>query len=83
MILTVFDETFLEGKAEGIVEGKTEGMIEGKADGIIRVLTYRIKEPPKSIQNKINSMTSIQKLDELLVLASTCVSMNEFSSALK
>jgi hypothetical protein len=76
-------EGIAEGKAEGIAEGKAEGIAEGKAELIIRILSRRLESPPKSLQKKICSIQNIAQLDELADFALTCVSLNEFATALK
>jgi flagellar biosynthesis/type III secretory pathway protein FliH len=88
---SLLDILIAEGKAEGIAEGKAEGEAKGEAKGevkaeakiIIRILTRRLKLPSKSLQKKINSIQDIAKLDELADFALTCVSLEEFATALK
>ncbi|MDR0610659.1 MAG: Rpn family recombination-promoting nuclease/putative transposase [Planctomycetaceae bacterium] len=83
MSTSLLDELVAKGEAKGKAEGKAEGEAKGKADTIIRILTHRLKMPPKSLQKKINSIQNIAKLDELIDFALTCVSLNEFATALK
>ncbi|MDR0704790.1 MAG: DUF4351 domain-containing protein [Planctomycetaceae bacterium] len=70
-------------RAEGRAEGKTEGEAKGEAKTIIRILSRRLEPPSASLQKKINSIRNIAKLDELTDFALTCVSLDEFATALK
>jgi hypothetical protein len=60
-----------------------EGQSEGRAAMIIRILSRRLAPPSKTLQKKICSIRNINKLDELADFALTCVSLNEFMTALK
>jgi hypothetical protein len=66
----------------GEKKGKFDGMFVAKSDAIIRVLTKRLETPPKKLQDKIRKVRSIEKLDELIEFAATCVSIGEFATAL-
>jgi flagellar biosynthesis/type III secretory pathway protein FliH len=68
-----------EGIAEGITEGIAKGKAEGIAEGIIRVLTRRFNSMPKKLQRQIMEIKDIDKLDELIGIAATCVSIDEFA----
>ncbi|MDR0336413.1 MAG: hypothetical protein LBI18_04915 [Planctomycetaceae bacterium] len=70
-------------QAEGKAKGKAEGEAKGKAEMVIRILSRRLELPSKSLQKKICSIQDITKLDELADFALTCVSLNEFATALK
>jgi hypothetical protein len=70
-------------RAEGKVEGRVEGIAKGRADTIIRILSRRLELPPMSLQNRISSIQNIDKLDELADFALTCVSLDEFATALE
>jgi hypothetical protein len=70
-----------KAKIEARLEGKLEGQLEGKANDIINVLAARFEAPPKKLQNQIKSVKNIEKLDELIKFAGTCVSIGEFSTA--
>ncbi|MDR2438311.1 MAG: Rpn family recombination-promoting nuclease/putative transposase, partial [Planctomycetaceae bacterium] len=72
-----------EGRTEGRAKGRTEGRVEGKAEMIIRILSRRLRLPSKLLQKKINSIQNSAKLDELADFALTCVSLEEFATALK
>jgi hypothetical protein len=85
------DKWRIEGEAEGILkgiiqgraEGKTEGIIEDRAKMIIRILSHRLELPSTSLQNRISSIRNIDKLDELADFALTCISLDEFATALE
>ncbi|MDQ0714796.1 hypothetical protein QFZ55_004248 [Streptomyces luteogriseus] len=51
---TLFEETYLEGKAEGIVEGK--------AESILSVLEKRGIDLPHDIRDRITSCTNLDTL---------------------
>jgi predicted transposase YdaD len=76
-----------KGKAEGEAKGETKGEARGKAEGraetIIRILSRRLQPPSKLLQKKIKTIHSIAKLDELADFALTCVSLEEFATALR
>jgi hypothetical protein len=65
-----------------IQKGKSDGAFAAKADAIISVLTERFETPPRKLQAKIRNVRSIEKLDELIRFAATCVSIGEFSTAI-
>jgi hypothetical protein len=44
-------------------------------------LAARFETPPKKLQNQIKSVKNIEKLDELIKFAGTCVSIGEFATA--
>ncbi|MDR2345634.1 MAG: hypothetical protein LBE18_06175 [Planctomycetaceae bacterium] len=70
-----------EGKAEGRTEGRAEGETGGKAEAIIRILTRRLDRPSAKLQEQISEVKNVQKLDELIDFAVTCVSLGEFATA--
>ncbi|MDR2345382.1 MAG: Rpn family recombination-promoting nuclease/putative transposase [Planctomycetaceae bacterium] len=70
------------GIAIGEATGEARGEVRGAANAIIRVLRRRIGEPSAELKNRIMNVRSIDKLDELLDFASTCVSLGEFATAL-
>ncbi|MDR2344994.1 MAG: DUF4351 domain-containing protein [Planctomycetaceae bacterium] len=83
---TYWNEAAIQGEARGIEKGEARGIEKGKAIGeanaIIRMLRRRVGEPPARLRNRIMSIQSIDKLDELLDFAFTCVSLGEFATAL-
>ena len=56
---------------------------EGGARTIIRFLDRRFQKTPKSVKDKISSITDIDRLDELTDQAATCQSMDEFVASLQ
>jgi hypothetical protein len=59
---TLFEETYLEGKAEGKVEGKVEGKAEESASLILRVLEKHGIQIPEDIRERITSCTDLDAL---------------------
>ncbi|MDR0610814.1 MAG: Rpn family recombination-promoting nuclease/putative transposase [Planctomycetaceae bacterium] len=84
---SLLDELVAEHEAKGEAKGKAEGEAKGKAEGtaktIIRILSIRLETPSKPLQKKIQSIKNIAKLEELVDFALTCVSLDEFATALK
>jgi hypothetical protein len=56
---------------------------ENRVEMIIEILSRRLEAPSKVLQKKISSVQNLNKLGELVVFASICVSLEEFSTALK
>jgi hypothetical protein len=79
MSTSVLDYLIAKGEAKGKVEGKAEG----RSEMIIRILSRRLQPPSKPLQKKIKTIHSIAKLDELADFALTCVSLEEFATALR
>jgi hypothetical protein len=79
----IFQQFVQAGEKRGEKRGRANGMFAAKAEDIIRVLTRRFNIPPKQLQDEIRDVRSIEKLDELLDFAITCVSIGEFSTALQ
>jgi len=50
---------------------------------IIRFLTRRFRTVPKSVKDKVYSITDINRLDELADKAADCQSLDEFAQALQ
>ena len=59
------------------------GVAEGGARTIIRFLNRRFQKVPKSVKDKISSITDIDHLDELTDRAALCKSIDEFAESLK
>jgi hypothetical protein len=76
-------EGIAKGRVEGRVEGRIEGIVEDRAKMIIRILSRRLELPSMLLQNRISSIQNIDKLDELADFALTCVSLDEFATALE
>jgi hypothetical protein len=90
MVMTIFEEKYYEGKAEGKLEGKAEGKLEGQAEtltefknGVINVLRTRFHTVPKRVAIAIREMTDITAIQSLIVDAAVCQSMKEFEKTLK
>ncbi len=75
MIKTIFDEKFLEGRAEGIAEGE--------AKAVVKFLTTRFRRVPKTISDRVLAIGDSVVLDSLTELAVTCETLDEFAKALK
>jgi len=56
---------------------------EGGARTILRFLSRRFQEVPKSVRDKVSSITDIDRLDELTDQAASCQSIDEFAESLK
>ncbi|MDR2117321.1 MAG: hypothetical protein LBP87_13165 [Planctomycetaceae bacterium] len=76
-------EGIAEGELKGITKGEIKGKVEGKAEMIVRILSRRLKPPSELLQKRICSVHDITKLDELADFALTCVSLDEFATALE
>ncbi|MFJ9715956.1 hypothetical protein ACIRPQ_08445 [Streptomyces sp. NPDC101213] len=59
---TLFEETYLEGKAEGKAEGLTEGKAEDRASLVLRVLDKRGVDVPEGTRERITSCTDLDTL---------------------
>ncbi|MDR2705746.1 MAG: hypothetical protein LBC02_08210, partial [Planctomycetaceae bacterium] len=70
-------------KLDELIAERETNEAKGEAKTIIRILSRRLKMPSKSLQKKICSIKNIAKLDELVDFALTCVSLDEFATALK
>jgi hypothetical protein len=56
---------------------------EAKAGAIVRFLSRRFQKIPKSVKDKVSSITDTDRLDELTDRAAECKSLDEFAEALK
>ena len=76
----------VEGKAEGIIEGETKGKpkwtAKGKADTIVLILNSKFGFIPEELENRINQITDIERLNKLTLLATRCQSLEEFEKEL-
>ena len=72
-------ERFTEREAKN----KAESEAKSKAEMIIRILSHRLELPSRTLQDKIISIRNLEKLDELADFALTCISLDEFATALK
>ena len=67
----------------GFAEGEVRGEARGRAGSIVRFLGRRFQKVPKSIKDKVCSITDINRLDELTDQAADCQSLAEFSKSLQ
>lgn len=65
----------------GHKKGKLEGKIEGEVKALLLVLTKRFGDLPQRLQEAVARTEDVTKLDELLGLAATCLSLDEFERA--
>ncbi|NJP71332.1 hypothetical protein [Streptomyces sp. C1-2] len=70
---TLFEETYLEGKAEG----KAEGEARGEAKGVLRVLEVRGIPVPDSARERILGCTDLTVVSDWLDRAGTVVRAEE------
>ena len=75
MALSTAQELRLEGEASGIIKGK-KGLI-------LDVLEDRFDNLPSTIRDRVNSYSDVIALKSLVVLASTCKSLDEFADGLR
>jgi hypothetical protein len=68
--------------ATGYEEGESRGRAEGRAGSITRFLIRRFRTVPKSVRDRVCSITDIDRLDELTDQAVDCPSLAEFAKAL-
>jgi hypothetical protein len=73
----------LAAERETLVAKCETNEARGEAKMIIHILTRRLKTPSKSLQKKIYSIQNTAKLEELADFALTCVSLDEFATALR
>ncbi|MEV0638208.1 hypothetical protein AB0I77_25350 [Streptomyces sp. NPDC050619] len=59
---TLFEETYLEGKAEGKTEGEAKGKAEDRAALILRVLDKHAIHAPADTRERITSCTDLDTL---------------------
>ena len=70
------------GYESGLTEGESRGESRGRAGSIIRFLSRRFRTVPKSVRDKVVSITDLNRLDELTDQAAECQSLAEFTKAL-
>jgi flagellar biosynthesis/type III secretory pathway protein FliH len=79
-----------EGIREGIREGKREGLREGKHEGerggitasLLQNLQIRFGPIPDSIRSQLSSITSLERLMDLLSASIQCRSLDAFRESL-
>ena len=76
-------EYWLEkGEAKGEAKGKAEGKAEGKADTIVLQLNSKFGFIPEELENRINQITDIDRLNQLAKSILSCQSLEEFEKEL-
>ncbi|MDR1483294.1 MAG: hypothetical protein LBT09_00570 [Planctomycetaceae bacterium] len=82
MSTVLFDIFREKGLLDPITEQRFVNVeCETKADDIIRILTDRFKTPSKKLQKQLKDVKNADKLNELLLFAINCVSIDEFATA--
>ncbi|MGL6196780.1 MAG: hypothetical protein ACRC2T_18365, partial [Thermoguttaceae bacterium] len=79
IMLTIFDEIELKGKAEGVAIGEARG----EARKVARLLDKRFEKVPYQLNEKLLMITDLEKLDMLFDLAFDCKTLEEFQNAIK
>jgi hypothetical protein len=72
-----------EAKSKAEIAEMIEREAKNKAEMIIRILSHRLELPSRTLQDEITSIRNLAKLDELVDFALTCISLDEFATALK
>ena len=76
------DDVREEGRAEGRRDGLSEGRTEGKAEALLTVLGCK-GEVPEALRSKILSEKDLKLLNDWLLRAVSCESVEEFAAALE
>jgi hypothetical protein len=77
---TLFEQTYLEGKAEGVAEGKAEGKAEGTVESILRVLEKRGVPLTPDTRERIVSETDLDTLTRWFDRSLTVATVQEIFS---
>ncbi|MGL4943846.1 MAG: hypothetical protein ACRC46_11735 [Thermoguttaceae bacterium] len=91
MILSIFDEKYLEGKTTGLAEGRVTGIAEGEARGVvrgaaralIRILNKRLGAVPQHVEDRVMEIRDLVVIESLTEFALTCASLEEFEDSLR
>ncbi|GIV11218.1 MAG: hypothetical protein KatS3mg020_0709 [Fimbriimonadales bacterium] len=78
--LTSLEETAIE---RGARKGLQQGLQQGIAETTIRILQTRFGEPLEQLEIRLKQMESLERLQELSVLAVKVASLDEFLQALE
>ena len=70
-------EGIQQGIHQGIQQGRQEGRQQGLQESIVRILSHRFRQIPQDLQEKISSLTDIQKLRNLLDVSVEVKSLEE------
>ena len=71
------------GREHGLAEGRAIERVESRAGSIIRFLSSRFQKVPKTVKDKVCSITDIDRLDELTGQAAKCQSLDDFAKSLE
>lgn len=63
---TLFEEKYLEGKADGEAEGEAKGEAKGKAEGVLRVLEVRGIPVSEEVRERIANCTDLARVSAWL-----------------
>ena len=81
MSLTLADQLFTEGKAEGREEERNDWMTD-KVETLLRILTKRLGEVPPAISDKLHAIHDLDVLGQLTDVALDCQTLDEFEKTL-
>ena len=73
---------YTKGVAEGEIKGEIKGEVKGEIKSVIGVLNTRFGEIPHRLKDAVARIDDSTKLSELLTLAVTCLSVDEFERAI-
>jgi len=73
----VLQRLYKEFKEEGRIEGKAEGISSGKQEDVIKLLKKKFKTLPEPLADKIKSINSVEKLEEILLSILDISSLDE------
>ena len=71
-----------EGLSEGLDKGRTVGLSEGKAEALLTVLECK-GEVPEPLRRKILAEKDLTMLNDWLLRALSCESVQKFAATLK
>jgi hypothetical protein len=83
LMSNIEEKALVRGTEKGKQEGKQEGVLETERNAVIKVLKVRFKSEVKSVNDKINQITDLSLLEQLLELAVTTNSLTEFEEYLQ
>ena len=71
--------TYQELYQEAMQEGIDKGILKGKREYLERVLQARFGLLPTGLREEIQAISSVERLDELILKAATAGSLKEFA----
>ena len=81
--MTTYIEHFrMEGERLGRQEGWREGRREASLRAVVRLLEHRFGTMPSDLRRQLEEVEDPGRLEELVVLAGTCGSLDEFREEL-